>query len=114
MLMLGDDLKNLLDRALGEIGTADTDGLEALRVSLLGKNGSVTMLLKSLGGMDPEARKAAGAGINLLKTQITDAISARRAVLDEAALTARLAAGRVGGSRRPRPELRGAIHPLSR
>jgi len=112
--MLGDDLKNLLDRALGEIGTADTDGLEALRVSLLGKNGSVTMLLKSLGGMDPEARKAAGAGINLLKTQITDAISARRALLDEAALQTRLAAERIDVTQPARPEPLGAIHPLSR
>lgn len=112
--MLGDDLKTLLDRALGEIGTADADGLEALRVSLLGKSGSVTMLLKSLGGMDPEARKAAGAGINLLKTQITDAISARRATLDEAALTARLAAERIDVTQPPRPESSGAIHPISR
>src|SRR5271166_4808958 len=114
MLMLGDNLKNLLDRALDEIGTADADGLEAQRVSLLGKNGSVTMLLKSLGGMDPDARKAAGAGINLLKTQISDAISARRAVLDEAALTARLAAERIDVTQPPRPEPLGAIHPLSR
>jgi len=112
--MLGDDLKNLLDRSLGEIGAADADGLEALRVSLLGKNGSVTMLLKSLGGMDPEARKTAGASINLLKTQISDAISARRAVLDEAALTAKLAAERIDVTQPPRPEPLGAIHPLSR
>ncbi|HUM08818.1 MAG TPA: phenylalanine--tRNA ligase subunit alpha [Acidocella sp.] len=112
--MLGDDLKNLLDRSLGEIGAADADGLEALRVSLLGKNGSVTMLLKSLGGMDPEARKAAGASINLLKTQISDAISARRAVLDEGALTAKLAAERIDVTQPPRPEPLGAIHPLSR
>ncbi|WP_183265712.1 phenylalanine--tRNA ligase subunit alpha [Acidocella aromatica] len=112
--MLGDDLKTLLDRALGEIGTADADGLEALRVSLLGKSGSVTMLLKSLGGMDPEARKAAGAGINLLKTQITDAISARRATLDEAALAARLAAERIDVTQPPRPEPLGTIHPISR
>jgi phenylalanyl-tRNA synthetase alpha chain len=114
MLMLGDDLKTLLDRALGEIGTADAESLEALRVSLLGKNGSVTMLLKSLGGMDSEARKAAGAGINLLKTQITDAISARRATLDEAALAARLAAERIDVTQPPRPESSGVIHPISR
>ncbi len=112
--MLSDDLKTLLDQALGEIGTADTEALEALRVSLLGKSGSVTMLLKSLGGMDPEARKAAGAGINLLKTQITDAISARRATLDEAALTTRLAAERIDVTQPPRPEPLGAIHPISR
>ncbi len=112
--MLGDDLKSLLDGALREIGTADAEGLEALRVSLLGKNGSVTTLLKSLGGMDPEARKAAGAQINLLKTQITDAISARRATLDKAALAARLAAERIDVTQSPRPEPQGAIHPLSR
>jgi phenylalanyl-tRNA synthetase alpha chain len=114
MLMLGDNLKILLDRALEEIRAADAGGLEALRVSLLGKNGSVTTLLKSLGGMDPEARKATGATINLLKTQISDAISARRATLEDATLAARLAAERIDVTQPPRPGPLGTIHPLSR
>lgn len=108
------DLKDLLENALRDAGEADAERLEALRVALLGKNGSVTMLLKSLGGMDPEARKTAGAEINTLKMQISDALSARRALLDEAALEARLTAERIDVTQPPRPEPLGAIHPLSR
>ena len=36
---------------------ADEASLEAVRVSTLGKSGSVTGLLKTLGGMSPDERK---------------------------------------------------------
>jgi phenylalanyl-tRNA synthetase alpha chain len=112
--MPGHDSEALLTTALPAIAAADAPALEELRVALLGKSGSVTMLLKSLGGMDPEARKAAGAAINAVKTQISDALAARKALLDEAALAAKLAAERLDVSAPPRPEPAGAIHPLSR
>ncbi len=114
MRMLSDDFKVLVHNAVGDTALADAEGLEALRVAFLGKSGHVTLQLKSLGGMDPEARKAAGAEINTLKTLITDAIIARRAALDEAALAARLSAERIDVTQPPRPEPVGAIHPLSR
>ncbi len=112
--MLGDDLKSLLETARREIDAADAPALEALRVALLGKSGSVTMLLKSLGGMAPEERKQAGALINEAKAKLSDALAARRAVLDAAALAARLDAERIDVTQPPRPEPLGAIHPLSR
>ncbi|HTQ69928.1 MAG TPA: phenylalanine--tRNA ligase subunit alpha [Acidocella sp.] len=112
--MQSDDLKSLVEAALPAIAAADAASLEELRVSLLGKNGNVTMLLKSLGGMEPEARKAAGAEINLIKAQITDALSARRAVLDAKALEQKLAAERIDVTQPPRPDSQGALHPLSR
>ena len=46
---------------------ADLDALEALRVAELGRKGRVTGLMKGLGGLDPEARRAAGAALNRLK-----------------------------------------------
>ncbi len=112
--MLRADLKELLENALAQAASADAAQLEALRLALLGKSGSVTMLLKSLGGMEPEARREAGAEINILKTQISDALTARRIILDEAALAARLLAERIDVSAPPRPDIMGAIHPLSR
>lgn len=112
--MQSEDLKNLVEAALPAIATANAAALEELRVSLLGKNGSVTNLLKSLGGMDPDARKAAGAEINRVKGQITEALTTRRAVLDEAALAAKLAAERIDVTQPPRPDPIGALHPLSR
>jgi phenylalanyl-tRNA synthetase alpha chain len=44
--------------------------LEDLRVAALGKKGSVTALMKSLGGMAPDERKAAGAALNALKSEL--------------------------------------------
>ena len=112
--MLGKELNDLRQAALPAIQAADAAALEELRVALMGKAGSVTALLKSLGAMEPEARKAAGAEINVLKAEITEALTARRAKLDEAALEARLASERLDVTQPPRPEPLGAIHPLSR
>src|ERR1700727_2123015 len=112
--MPANDLTQLQAEAEGKIAIADGDTLEALRVSLLGKNGAITAELKTLGGMDPQARKARGAELNVLKNVITDALAGRRAVLDAAALEAKLAAERIDISAPPRPEAQGAIHPTSR
>jgi phenylalanyl-tRNA synthetase alpha chain len=112
--MPANDLSQLQAEAEGKIAIADSETLEELRVSLLGKSGAVTAALKTLGGMDPEARKARGAELNILKNVITDALAARRAVLDAAALEAKLAAERIDISASARPEAQGAIHPISR
>jgi phenylalanyl-tRNA synthetase alpha chain len=113
--MLSDDLLKLQADALAAIGEAGTvDALEELRISLLGKSGAITALLKALGAMDAEARKARGAELNNLKTIVTEALASRRAALEAAALTARLAAERIDISAPPRPEPAGAIHPISR
>jgi phenylalanyl-tRNA synthetase alpha chain len=112
--MPANDLSQLQAEAEGKIAIADSGTLEELRVSLLGKSGEVTAALKTLGGMDPEARKARGAELNVLKNVITDALAARRAVLDAAALEAKLAAERIDISAPARPESQGAIHPISR
>lgn len=112
--MQSKELKSLVEAALSSIAVADSAALEELRVSLLGKNGNMTMALKSLGSMDPEARKLAGAEINLLKTQITTALFTRRTILDEAALATRLEAERLDVTQPPRPDVLGALHPLSR
>src|SRR5690606_27387743 len=74
---------------------SDEATIEAVRVSALGKKGSVSALLASLGAMAPEDRKSAGAAINGLKTEITALIEAKAADLAKAALDARLAAERL-------------------
>ena len=113
--MPGNELEILRQTALPAIAAADAASLEELRVALMGKNGSVTLLLKSLGTMEPEARKVLGAAINTLKTEITDALGARRIMLDSAALEQKLAAERLDVTQPPRPDFcSGAIHPLSR
>ena len=57
--------------------SASIEDLEQIRVRLLGKKGSVTELLKSLGAMDPDARRAAGAKINEAKQALTAALDER-------------------------------------
>jgi phenylalanyl-tRNA synthetase alpha chain len=111
---MAESIEQMQADALAAIAAADAPALEALRVGLLGKSGTVTALLKSLASFEPEARKARGAEINELKTTLATALAARKAALDEAALTARLAAERVDVSLPPRPTPQGAIHPISR
>ena len=80
-----------------------------MRVAALGKSGSVSALLKTLGGMTPEQRKEQGPLINGLKDRVTAALAARREALKDAALDARLNTETVdvtlagARSRRPRP-----------
>lgn len=112
---MADDLDELAAAGAQAIGAAaDAEALERLRVGLLGKSGSLTGLLKSLGALEPEARRARGAALNAVKTRLTEALEARRAVLEAAALTRRLAAERIDISAPPRPDVAGAIHPISR
>jgi phenylalanyl-tRNA synthetase alpha chain len=57
---------------------ADEAAIEAVRVGALGKKGSVSALLATLGAMPPEERKSAGAAINGLKTEVTALIELTR------------------------------------
>jgi phenylalanyl-tRNA synthetase alpha chain len=112
-----DDTIDTLRRDLsGAIAAAaDQGALEAVRVSALGKKGSVSALLATLGAMPPEARKTAGPAINGLKNEIAGLIEARASELREAALAARLAAERVDVTLPlpAAPSVAGRIHPVS-
>ena len=108
------DIK-VLERELTDTiaGAADEAALEALRVAALGKKGSVSELLKTLGAMSPDERKIQGPLINGLRDRIAAAITARKTELKSAALNARLTLERVDVSL-PAPDiLRGSIHPVS-
>ncbi|MBH0236254.1 phenylalanine--tRNA ligase subunit alpha [Methylobrevis albus] len=96
-------------------GAADEAGLEAVRVAALGKKGSVSELLKSLGAMSPDERKTAGPAINGLKDKVGAAIAARREALQAEALAARLARETLDVTLpvRPGPLEEGRIHPIS-
>jgi phenylalanyl-tRNA synthetase alpha chain len=65
------DLKTLEPEILSAIAAAnDEAALESVRVGALGKSGSVSALLKTLGGMTPEQRKEQGPLINGLKERV--------------------------------------------
>ncbi len=92
---------------------ADLDSLEGVRVSAFGKKGAITGLMKGLGAMEPEARKAAGAALNKLKNEIAEAIEAKKLELAGAATDARLAAESIDVTLPIRPQAEGRIHPIS-
>jgi len=105
-------LKTETDAALAAAG--DLRAWDAVRVAVLGRSGSLTGLLKELGKVAPEERRARGAALNELKEALTAAIDARRASLEEAALEARLASERMDVTLPPRLSPAGLIHPISR
>src|ERR1700684_3718487 len=85
------DLTPWEDKLVADIAAAgDESALEAVRIAALGKSGSVSALLKTLGSMSPGERKEAGALINGLKDRLGGAIAARRETLKAAALDQRL------------------------
>ncbi|MDE8650834.1 phenylalanine--tRNA ligase subunit alpha [Novosphingobium album (ex Liu et al. 2023)] len=108
------DIDQLKAGLLDEIAAAgDVAALEQVRVAALGKQGSVSGLLKTLGAISPDERKAEGPKIHALRESVTEALAARKAALEGAALDARLAAETIDLSL-PAPELpRGSVHPIS-
>ena len=109
-----DDLNQLRAEILDNIATAgDEAALEAVRVAELGKKGRVSLLMKGLGGLEPDERKAAGQELNTLKTELFDALDARRAALQSGALDARLAAEAIDVTQPARPDTPGTIHPIT-
>ena len=109
------DIDSLSAQALADIASAQTpDALESLRVALLGKSGSVTAQLKQLGTLPGDQRKAAGEAINIARDAIAAALSARKALLEDAALDARLAGESIDVTLPGRDPERGGLHPISR
>ena len=107
-------IEDLEAEALARIAVAaDGAAVEALRVAYLGKHGSVSALLKTLGAMSPEQRLAEGPRIHGLRETVSAALAARKEALESAALDARLASETLDLTL-PAPEApQGSIHPVS-
>lgn len=107
-----------IERTEAEAGAAiaaaaDLAALDAARVAVLGKKGSLTGLMQKLGGMAPDERKSFGQAVNGAKERLTAAIDARQADLAQAALGQRLAAEQVDITLPAEPARRGRIHPIT-
>jgi phenylalanyl-tRNA synthetase alpha chain len=110
------DLVKLENEIVADIATAADDAaLEALRVATLGKSGTITALLKTLGTLPPEQRKSEGALINGMRDRISAALMARRETFKAAALEARLNTESVDVTLpvREAPAEIGRIHPIT-
>jgi len=110
------DLDRLEKTIMDEIAAAgDEQAIEAVRVAALGKKGSISERLKTLGSMSADERQVIGPAINGLKNRVTEALAARRAELRDAAIAARLEREKVDVTlpvARP-PAERGRIHPIT-
>lgn len=110
-----DDLDSLVAGLVSQVEACDSLAeLDAVRVAALGKKGSITGALKSLGSLAPEERREAGARINRAKERVGAAIDARRAALEQAELARKLAAGAIDVTLPGRGESQGGLHPVTR
>jgi len=110
------DLETLEKTLMDDIAAAsDEAAIEAVRVTALGKKGSVSERLKSLGAMSADERLLMGPAINGLKDRVGVALNQRKTALRDAAIEARLAAETVDVTLpvRQAPAERGRIHPIS-
>jgi phenylalanyl-tRNA synthetase alpha chain len=106
------DLKTLEADLLSAVAdSVDLAALDAVRVAALGKQGSITGMLKGLGAMSPDERKTQGPLINGLRDHVAKALAERQAVLDAAALEAKLMSERVDLTLPSPPRRRGSVHP---
>jgi len=108
------DLDQLRADLLGSIdAAAGLEAIEALRVHALGKQGAITGLLKTLGGMSPEERQETGPRIHGLREAVTEALGARKAALERLAMDARLASETLDMTLPADGITTGSVHPVS-
>ena len=108
------ELQSRKDEAIAAIAAADTpEAVETLRVAALGKQGWISLALKTLGSMSPEERQSQAPAIQAARAEVADALAARKDALDAAELERRLASETLDLSL-PAPEgPRGSVHPVS-
>ena len=112
--MLG-DLSGLRDRILADLAAASTlEALESLRVSALGKKGSLTAVFSALRDLSPEDKRAAGQEVNAVKLVIENALAHRTQVLKDHALQQQIKTQTLDMTLPPIAMALGRRHPLSR
>lgn len=95
-MALVDELSQLKDETLAAIAAAgDTSALEQVRVSVLGKKGSLTGYLRSMGQVPKKERAAVGKAVNEVRVAVEQALEAGKASLEQAELSARMSAAAV-------------------
>ncbi|MBY0575990.1 MAG: phenylalanine--tRNA ligase subunit alpha [Gallionellaceae bacterium] len=109
------ELQQILDQALQQFAAiGDEAELEQVKAKYLGKEGSLTGLLKGLGKLSAEERPAAGARINQVKQGIEAALQQRRAALQQNKLAQKLAAEALDVTLPGRGMATGGLHPVTR
>jgi len=109
------ELNQLVEAAEQAINkAADLKSLDEIRVSYLGKKGSITERMKSLGKLSKEERPAAGQAINVAKQAVQKSLEARKEMLDNAELEVRLSSETIDVTLPGRGQQAGGLHPVTR
>lgn len=109
------DLEVLLQAGLSDIADANNSkDLEGVRVQLLGKQGSVTAQLKTIGALAPEDRSAFGAAVNRVRVALTTALESRSVAIAEVERQADIKSQRVDVTLPGRGVAPGGLHPVTR
>jgi phenylalanyl-tRNA synthetase alpha chain len=110
-----DAVREIRERALAQVQACDDlRSLDELRVSLLGKKGEVTLLLKSLGILPPVERRELGQVVNAVRDAVAESITQRRKVLESAGIALSLERDRLDVTLPGRGGQQGGPHPVTR
>jgi phenylalanyl-tRNA synthetase alpha chain len=108
-----ENLDQLIASATADFAAATEPArLEDAKARYLGREGTLTALLKGLGKLPAEERKSAGAAINIAKERIESALTTRREALKNARLEAQLATEALDVTLPGRGMPRGSLHPV--
>ena len=109
------DYEQLKNEILEKIDLSSTlDRLEDVRVKSLGKKGSLSLLMKQLGSIEPDKRRETGQKLNLIQKEVLEAIENKKEVLRKDFINKKLISESVDITLPIRPENQGKIHPLSK
>ncbi len=110
-----ENLEDLKSEILNKINhSAVLKELDDIRVSVLGKKGKLTEMMKTLGTLPLEEKISLGKGLNIIKTKIEEAIETQKKFLEEKALNEKLKSETLDVTLPVRPETQGRIHPVSK
>lgn len=110
-----DEVSGLRAAALARIADAETtDALEAVRVDVLGKSGTLTAYLRAMGTVPPAERAQVGRAVNEARQTIEESLATRKATLESAELAASIDAAAVDITLPGRAQQMGTRHLISR
>lgn len=110
-MAITDELSALVASTLAEIAAAETSAaLEAVRVAVLGKSGTLTGYLRSMGQVPKEERAAVGKAVNAARVEVEEALSAAKGKLEAAELEAAIDAAAVDVTLPGRAQQMGTRH----
>ena len=110
-----EDIESLKTEMLAAVSKAeDLKSWDEARVALLGKKGRITKLMKGMGALPVEQKIEMGKRLNVLKSEVEEALNVRRAELAEKELNEKLSRETVDVTLPVRPENQGRIHPVSK